>query len=305
MAIARARQIGISFAGGVAGAVLFAYAIRRVGLDAIADGIVRVGRGLVVIFALGGLRFLVRAECWRLCMRQNVRLTLPHAFGAFLAGDAVGNITPLGPIASEPTKVLLTRRHLATRASVASLALESVLYMASALAMLLFGFVLMLATVPVPGPVRWLAVGAVPAIIGAVAAGRILMRRFPGLRAAITDVIEHPRAALRIVALELLFHALAVTEIYLTLWWLLGKGSPTIVQAVVFETFDRLVTIGFRFVPFRLGIDEATSGAVAPMLAVSPAAGVALAVVRKVRMLFWSGIGLALVASHRASRSAS
>jgi hypothetical protein len=300
MAIVKARQIAITLAGGLVGGVLFVYAVRRVGLDAIADGIVRVGRGLVVIFALGGLRFLVRAECWRLCMPRHVRLTLPHAFSAFLAGDAVGNVTPLGPIASEPTKVLLTRRHLATRASVASLALESMLYTASVLAMLLFGFVLMLATVPVPAPVRWLAVGTVAAIIGATAAGRILIRRFPDLRAAMTEAIEHPRAALRIVALEFLFHALAVTEIYLTLWWLLGEGSPTIVQAVVFETFDRLVTIAFRFVPFRLGIDEATSGAVAPMLAVSPAAGVALAVVRKVRMLFWSGIGLVLVASHRA-----
>jgi hypothetical protein len=53
------------------------------------------------------------------------------------------------------------------------------------------------------------------------------------------------------------------------------------------------VTVAFKFVPFRIGIDEALSGALAPVLAVNPAAGVALAVVRKVRNLIWSGVGLA------------
>jgi hypothetical protein len=34
------------------------------------------------------------------------------------------------------------------------------------------------------------------------------------------------------------------------------------------------------------------------MLALDPTAGVALAVVRKVRSLFWSAIGLAIIAGH-------
>ena len=50
--------------------------------------------------------------------------------------------------------------------------------------------------------------------------------------------------------------------------------------------------------PFRIGVDEALSGALAPMLAVNPAAGVSLAVVRKVRSLFWSAVGLAIIAAH-------
>ena len=101
-------------------------------------------------------------------------------------------------------------------------------------------------------------------------------------------------------ALDLVFHALAVLEVYVTLEWVLGDRSPTLVQAIVFEALNRVITAAFKFVPFRVGIDEASAGALAPMLSVNPAAGVALAVVRKVRNLFWAAIGLVLVAAHPA-----
>ena len=108
----------------------------------------------------------------------------------------------------------------------------------------------------------------------------------------------HPRRLWRVFALDLLFHALAVLEVYITLQWLLGDRSPTLVQAIVFEALNRVITAAFKFVPFRVGIDEASAGALAPILSVNPAAGVALAVVRKVRNLFWAAIGLVLVALH-------
>ena len=100
--------------------------------------------------------------------------------------------------------------------------------------------------------------------------------------------------------LDAIFHALAVVEVFVTLRWLLGDHSPTFTQAVAFEALNRVVTVVFKFVPFRVGVDEAISGAAAPLLAVDPAAAVALAVVRKVRNLFWSFVGLAVIVAHPA-----
>jgi hypothetical protein len=110
----------------------------------------------------------------------------------------------------------------------------------------------------------------------------------------------HPERLWRVFALDLVFHALAVLEVYITLEWLLVDRSPTIVEAVAFEALNRVITAAFKFVPFRVGIDEATAGALAPILSVNPAAGVALAVVRKVRNLFWAALGLVPVATHPA-----
>jgi len=96
--------------------------------------------------------------------------------------------------------------------------------------------------------------------------------------------------------LDSLFHVLAVYEIYLTLGWLLDV-RPTLAQALVFEVLNRAVVVAFKFIPFRVGIDEALNGALAPAIAIHPVAGVALALVRKVRNLAWTGVGLLLIAA--------
>jgi hypothetical protein len=306
------RQHLLTFASALAGAALFAYAVRRAGVAEIIDGIRRVGWGLVLILGLAGLRFLIRAECWRLCLPPPVAFPLPRALAAFLAGDAVGNVTPLGLLASEPTKVLLTRHHLAPREAIASLAVENFVYAASVLAMVGIGLTVLMTNVPLPS--SWIAASGaalVAMLVGAAIAVRAMRGTWdpargsrPRWRERLAMVRDeavrfsggHPQRLWRVLVLDLLFHALAVVEVFVTLQWLLGNRSPTFVQAIVFEALNRVVTAVFKFVPFRVGIDEASAGALAPMLSVNPAAGVALAVVRKVRNLFWAAIGLALIA---------
>jgi hypothetical protein len=126
--------------------------------------------------------------------------------------------------------------------------------------------------------------------------------RLTRLRAEVSRfAVEHPRRLAQVFTLQVLFHVLAVVETYLTLEWLLGERSPSAVQAILFETVNRLTTVLFKFVPFRLGVDEATSGAAASVFAVTATAGVALALIRRGRVLFWSAIGLLLIATHPAT----
>ena len=314
----RSRRHLLTAACTVGGAVLFAYVVRRAGVAEILEGIQRVGFGLAAILALAGLRFVLRTACWRLCMAPGTNLPFGQALGAFLAGDAVGSVTPLGLLASEPTKVFLARHHLATRESVASLAAENLLYAVSVVAMVVVGLVAVLVTVPPAAAWTWWIVAALIALAAASAVGLWLLRgtwdatrgdrprwreRLAGVRLAVIEFSTgHPERLWRAFALDLAFHLLGVLEVFLTLQWLLGDMSPTLGQAVAFETLNRVVTVVFKFVPFRIGVDEALSGAVAPMLAVNPAAGVALAVVRKVRSLFWAGVGLAIIAAHPSQR---
>ncbi|PYR75447.1 MAG: hypothetical protein DMF87_20515 [Acidobacteria bacterium] len=312
----RGGQRALSIAAALGGAALFAYAAERAGVSNILEAIRRVGWGLVLILALAGLRFIVRAECWRWCLPPRTTFPLRRAFAAFLAGDAVGNVTPLGLLASEPTKVLLTRHHLATREAVASLAVENLVYAASVLAMVGVGLVVLASNVAMPPAWKAAVVAALGAlIIGAGVALRAMRGTWDPSRgprprwrerlAAVRDEAVrfsggHPERLWRVFALDLVFHALAVLEVYITLHWLLVDRSPTLVEAIVFEALNRVITAAFKFVPFRVGIDEASAGALAPVLSVNPAAGVALAVVRKVRNLSWAAIGLVLVAAHPA-----
>lgn len=313
----------IAIAAALAGAALFTYAVRRAGVAGIVEAVRRVGWGLVLIVVLAGFRFLIRAQCWRWCLPpvgsgfSRTAFPLRRAFAAFLAGDAVGNVTPLGLLASEPTKVLLTRHHLATREAVASLAVENLVYAASVMAMVGVGLVVLAANVDMTRGWR-VATGA--ALVAMAGGGAVALRAMRGTwdqsrgprprwRERLAMVRDeavrlsggHPERLWRVFALDLGFHALAVLEVFVTLRWLLGDRSPTLAQAIVFEALNRVITAAFKFVPFRVGIDEASAGALAPVLSVNPAAGVALAVVRKVRNLSWAAIGLVLVAMHPAA----
>ena len=307
------RRLLVPTAAALVGLLLFAYAIRSVGWANVVSGIGRVGWGMVPILALAGLRFVLRAAAWRLCIPPHARLTLRQAFTAYLSGDAVGTVTPLGLLASEPTKLFLSRHRLATREAAASLAVDLVVYSLSAVTMVVVGLTVLLISGPLGLGGRRVVIAALAALaIGMIVALRVAGGTWnpergerPSWRARLARTREsvlafsagHPARLWRVFVLDVLFQVVAVAEVYLTLHWLL-PAPPTVAQAIMFSALDRAIIIAFKFVPLRIGVDEASAGGMALLLGWPPATGVALALVRKVRSVAWVGVGLALIAAH-------
>jgi len=98
----------------------------------------------------------------------------------------------------------------------------------------------------------------------------------------------------RILLLEFSFHLAAVLEIYflLTLLMTKGGGGQTLLNALILGTVERLITIAFKFVPLRLGVDHIGAGTAANFLAIGSATGITIATVRTARNLFWAALGL-------------
>ena len=92
-----------------AGIVLFVWLVTRVGPGEILTGFRQIGWWLTLILVLGGLRFATRAGAWALSIEPPHRLRVAEAFNAVVCGDALGNVTPLGPIVGEPAKVAYVR----------------------------------------------------------------------------------------------------------------------------------------------------------------------------------------------------
>ena len=310
----RRRRLFVPIAAALVGGLLFTLTIRNVGLTAVAAGVKDVGWGLVPILALAGLRFVLRAAAWRLCMPPQARLSFGHAFAAFLSGDAVGNVTPLGLLASEPTKVFLIRHRLATLEAASSLAVDFVIYSLSAVTMIVGGLSVLLATVPLSLGLREMVIASL-LVLGAGICGVWWLGRGtwkpergprPGWRARLAMFREsvlafaasHPERLWRVFVLDLVFQAVAVVEVFLTLQWLRPEEPPTIAEAVMFSALDRAVIIAFKYIPLRLGIDEWAAGGMAAILGWPAATGVALALIKKVRSIAWVGVGLILIAAH-------
>ena len=117
------------------------------------------------------------------------------------------------------------------------------------------------------------------------------------VEARIYGVLGWPLSRLAHVGLwESVFHLAAVAEVWLVLRLLPGAANATLVDAFLLESAGRFVTIAFKFIPYRLGIDEAGSGAVAQVMGIGPAAGVTLALVRRLRILVLNAFGLVRLA---------
>ncbi len=317
------RRLSVPGLIAAAGVVLFVYFVRRTGAADVAAGAGRLGWAFPAVAALGGLRLAARALAWRSCLDHPHRLTRRHAFRAMVAGDTLGNLTPLGPLAGEPAKTLFAGdREPATR-TLPALAVENLFFTLSA-ALVVAGGAIALAFRLGPAESWWTAgaalVGALVLLTGAVhaviwrrlhPAGALLdavARRAPaggrlagwadGVRWAEGRVHDmYPRAPRRLAAVagwELGFHALAVLEIHVVLAFV-SDVPPTLLDAFVLEAANRLLAAAFKVVPLRIGVDEAGTAAVAGLLGFGGATGVTLAIVRKARMLVWMTAGVLLL----------
>jgi Lysylphosphatidylglycerol synthase TM region len=307
----------------VIGGALLYVTVRRVGWSDVQASIHAIGWWFVLVMVLGGLRFAARSMAWVVCA-QLTTLRFRDAFSAMLAGDALGSITPLGLLASEPAKVLIVKSRLPTVSAVASVAAENAFYVASVLAMIAAGALVFLGVAGVPPQLGLAAQGILAGVLITALAGVWVARRRPSvltqlarvvapiIRRQATSLDRHrlreievhfyallmwPAARIgRVFFWEALFHIGAVAEVFLVLKFI---SNATLLDAFVLETTGRLIVVVFKFVPYRLGVDEAGTALVAQALALNPAAGVTLALVRRIRILGWNAVGLGLLALRR------
>lgn len=306
----------ISILVAIVGVALLVFTVQRVGgWSAVVEGIAGVGWWFTVVVLLGACRMACRTRAWMACA-NDAQLRFADAFGAWIVGDAMGNLTPLGLLASEPTKILMVRSKISTITSVASVAIENAFYTVSVLGVLLAGTWLFLQRADVPAGLEQIseviiAAVAIIAVIGVWAIrtrpavlSRLapLVSRMAGRAHASADAIKDVEAQIyavpqwpagriaRVAGWEVIFHVAAVAEVWIVLRLLVP--DITITEAFLLESAGRFVTVAFKFVPYRLGIDEMGSGAVAAVLGLPPATGVTLALIRRLRIIVLNALSL-------------
>ncbi|HEX6973633.1 MAG TPA: lysylphosphatidylglycerol synthase domain-containing protein [Vicinamibacterales bacterium] len=307
----------------IAGLALFAWLVWKIGPAEVWAGFRQVGWGLGWILLLGGFRFAARAFAWTRCVEPPHRLRWTDAFVAVVAGDAIGNLTPLGPIVGEPAKIAWVRQRVPVGAAVTALAIENVIYTLSVAAMLAAGTIALLFSVSLDSRLREFSevtLGAIfamflgaawilwtrPAVItgalrGPLGRAPMLATRVDKLHALeqqiYTFASRRRGVILPLIASEVVFHALGVLEAHITLWLILG-GPPPLLTSFILESTNRLITVVFKFIPMQLGVGEAASGFFTNLLKLGYPAGVTLSLVRKARMGVWSLVGMALLVYH-------
>jgi hypothetical protein len=301
----------------VLGVGLLVWQIQQVGLVHIRESLSRVGWGFLVILALSFIRFALRSLAWTTIIGE--RVSLAAVIAATISGDAIGNITPLSLIVSEPAKSMYLRDDVPVARSFAALTAENFFYSVSVALFIVLGIAALLARFVVDDrQVRLAAILALALMIAVLGAAlwiawkkpafasvglhRLPMLKLDGLIARVRELEEktysfskqtHGRLG-TVIACEIAFHIVSFAESYYTLWLITGVSAP--VAAFVLDTFNRIINVVFRWLPGRVGVDEYGTTRLAPIVGFSPVVGVTLALVRKGRMLVWAAVGLALMA---------
>ena len=246
---------------------LFVYFLRLANVADVADGIRRLGWAFVVVVAMGGMRHLIRAAAWIRCLDGPHRLTLAQTFQAVVAGDALGNLTPLSLIVSEPAKGVFLRHREPLRRTLPALAVENLFYALSAMFVIGGGLGVVFLVFQTPDQFWLTTTILIMAMVGLIATAHWVIWRHWLIGSATLDWLQsrgiaphtatriktrirhleehihalYPRDWGRLVPLALLefsFHVLAILEIFLVL-------------SVISDQPVHLVCISLRATPHR------------------------------------------------------
>ena len=303
---------------------MFAYFVSRAGVGEIITNIQRLGAGFVLILAVSSLRYIVRALAWTRCVEPPYRLPFRDAFAARLMGDALGNIIPFVSVAvSEPSKAVFVKDRVPLMVGLSALAIENIFYALTVALFIFSGTATLLLSFSLPKPLRYASIGALTATVVIVPLIYLLIRRQTRFLSAALGFFSRrgvtprlvgrlrPRAQsledrvygfyatsqrsfLVIFLLDMCFHLAGVLEVFITLSFI-SPVAPTLKQAFILESVNRIINVAFKFIPLRAGVDEGGTGQVSRVLGFARGIGETLAIVRKGRDIFWSTIGLLLI----------
>lgn len=308
----------------VLGALLLVWLIRSIGVEPIISALARVGFGFFIVVATNGARHFLRTIAMRLSVpAEHRRFSLMQAFAARLGGESMSFLTFAGPLLGEPIKIALLRKRVPLVHGVPALVVDNLIYNLSVVLMVFGGAVLMLFAYPVPPVARdILIVIAAVTLLGMLAAAFATRKRATLLTNSIDRLsrrgilpkflrtrrhhiyrieltvygfYKRRRAAFfSMIALDLAAHATSVFEVFITLKML--GFPPRVAAAFIIESLTKVINFAFGFVPGTIGVYETGNGIILRTLGYTAAIGVALAIVRKAAIIFWTVIGVLILA---------
>lgn len=317
----RFTPVGIIFAA--LGLLLFAYFIWKANPADIWTNIKQLGAGFLLMMLVSSVRPVVRSLAWTRCFEGEQRLPFAEALRAYLIGDAVGTLVPLGIFVSEPAKAALVRERVPLVSSLSALAVENLFYSLSVALFIFSGTVALMLSFPLTKPLKIISIGALVGVAVAIALAFLVVRQQWKFLTGTLDFLYGRRIGRRfletkrervrsleeriygfyarnrsrfvpILLLEACFHLSGIAEVYVVLYFI-SDAPPTLLTAFILESVNRFINVVFKFVPLRMGVDEAGTGMLTGVLKQGTTIGVTLAIVRKARIICWTAVGVALL----------
>jgi phosphatidylglycerophosphate synthase len=301
------------------GIVLFFGALYYINFRTAIGTLKHLGMALPLALVFSGLWHLVRTWAWAWCFPQPHTTSFARLARVRLSAEAFSFLTLRG-IAGEPLKVVLLGDRVDARQATAAVALERIAYLIGTTFIIGAGSILAIAGLPLSrGWFRIFRAFAIAAGVVAFATALIVTGRGAYFQSWLSRIdrllgtsISEGRISRFVAAVErqmlelvrgnplrlvvLLTATLAAYVCMALEAWIILRASGVAIGpngALAVETFSRVASFASAFIPANLGALEASS--LAAVAAIGAAkGGAALALARRLRGLFWAGIGLAI-----------
>jgi hypothetical protein len=308
----------ISRAAIALGVVLFVVTLAFIDREATLRELPTLGAMIPIVLLPSAGWHAVRTLGWLICFPPDVRPSFWRLFRVRLAADAVSYFTIRG-LASEPLRVVLLLDRVPPEASTASTILERTAM--GVVSVVLVGVTSIIAMTSEAVPQGWQDVFRGIAIVAVIVVGLTIVfltreGRYVGplfhrlykrwgwhwTEGRVAHFIEKveaiflalarsdPRRLRNLVLLAIAAYALMTLEIWLVFWVI--DEPVTVWSAMFVETFTRSASVFSGLIPANLGALEASNVVVVRALGLAGAGSIALS--RRIRGMFWAGLGLLL-----------
>ena len=298
---------------------LLAYLVWHAGPGKLWHNLVRLGWGFTLVIVLAGVSHLGRTWAWQMTLgKGRHKLSFPKLVGLRLGAEAAGQLGIVGQTFGDSIRVSHLSRQMQMGHSLASITLDRGLYLVTGIIVIVSGFFAALPMLSLSHALRFYAgLFALGSIIflsltllvlrkrsPVLSQGARLIGRIPALKnwieqrlhliqsmeSALFDFHHNtPRLFWGSLLLNLAGHCLAILEVCVVLW-LLGAHIG-FVAAMIIESLTKLVNAIGSFNPGNIGTYETGNMLIGKIFSLSNAAGLALAMARRLRALFWTAVG--------------
>ena len=312
-------QLSFRFFAALVGLGLLAYLVFRSGPGAVWKQLHAVGWGFALVILVGGLSQLAKTCAWRQAFTCDISgLSWSRSFVAQLISDGIGQFGVAGKVVGEGTRISLLRRAVPVSNALSAGAIDGALHTFTAVLITVSGISATLLLAPLSGTWRAYAALLVAALLSAVVLAAVAVKnrwqlvghatraigRLPRLNTFVSGkqpIIdsaednllnfrdEAPAAFWAALFLNLLWHVLAILEVYIILRFMGAKVA--IGGAFIVEALTKVINLVGALNPGNFGTYEAGNMLIAKIFGVTSTAGLTLALCRRARTVFWAGVG--------------
>ncbi len=268
------RLKGLAFLAGLA---LLAYAVRSAGFASVISPLLKM-RWWFLLALLSTLSAqLLRTLAWSLVLGSHTdRVSFVTLWRIRLIGEAFSYLSVAGPFLGDPAKAWLLSPDTGGKRAAASVAFDRYLYSVSGVLFLILAVI------------WWLPRGGTPLLLlGAIAAAMspVWLARY-SRQLSLTRMYA-------VLGVHLLSHLFMVLEVGI-IFRALGINA-TLFQVLSVEVVTKGMNALFFFVPMQMGVIEGGYTVLLQQLNMGATLGLTVGLARRLRSLFWSGWGLALL----------